>query len=150
MQAITREEGFRLSILKGSLTADERREIERHVTHTFEILKKVPWSKSLRHVPEIAYRHHEKLDGTGYPGHVSAPEIPVQSRMLAIADIFDALTADDRPYKKAIPTEKALDILRTEVGHNKLDANLFEVFVEARVFDAVVRHPGSRTLKRVA
>jgi HD-GYP domain-containing protein (c-di-GMP phosphodiesterase class II) len=150
LAALTRDEGFKLSILKGSLTNDERFEIERHVTHTFEILKKVPWSRSLENVPQIAYRHHEKLDGTGYPGRIKAPEIPVQSRMLAIVDIYDALTADDRPYKKAIPVEKALDILQMEVGQGKLDPNLYQVFLDARVYETAVRSPGRKTAKKAA
>jgi HD-GYP domain-containing protein (c-di-GMP phosphodiesterase class II) len=135
LRALTREEGFKLSVLKGSLTSDERAEIERHVTHTFEILKMVPWSRGLENVPQIAYHHHEKLDGSGYPLKVRDAEIPMQSRLLAICDIYDALTADDRPYKKAVPMERALDILRMEVGAAKLDASLFQVFVEARVFE---------------
>jgi HD-GYP domain-containing protein (c-di-GMP phosphodiesterase class II) len=150
LSALTREEGFKLAILKGSLTAEERIEIERHVSHTFEILKKVPWSQGLEMVPEIAYRHHEKLDGTGYPGHIKAEAIPVQSRMMAIADIYDALTADDRPYKRALPVDKALDILQMEVAKNKLDAHLYQVFLDARVYDAVTRKPGSKTLKKAA
>lgn len=150
LSALTREEGFKLAILKGSLTAEERIEIERHVTHTFEILKKVPWTQGLERVPEIAYRHHEKLDGTGYPGHIQEQEIPVQSRMMAIADIYDALTADDRPYKRALPVEKALDILQMEVAKRKLDANLYQVFLDARVYEAVIRSSGSKNFRKAA
>lgn len=135
LSALTREEGFKLAILKGSLTSEERVEIERHVTNTYEILKMVPWSKGLEAVPEIAYRHHEKLDGSGYPCKCVASQIPVQSRMLTICDIHDALTADDRPYKRALPIEKALEILAAEVARNKLDPTLFQVFLEARIFD---------------
>lgn len=135
LQALTREEGFRLAIPKGSLTAEERREIELHVTNTFEILKMVPWSRGLELVPEIAYRHHEKLDGSGYPCKCEAMHIPVQSRLLTICDIYDALTADDRPYKRALPVEKALDILGFEVKAGKLDADCFSLFVDAKVFE---------------
>jgi HD-GYP domain-containing protein (c-di-GMP phosphodiesterase class II) len=133
--ALTREEGFKLSVLKGSLSPEERLEIERHVTNTYEILKMVPWSRGLEAVPEIAYRHHEKLDGSGYPCKCGADHIPLQSRMLTICDIYDALSADDRPYKKAVPIDKALDILKTEVGRGKLDANMYKLFVEARIFE---------------
>jgi HD-GYP domain-containing protein (c-di-GMP phosphodiesterase class II) len=135
LSALTREEGFKLSILKGSLTAEERVEIERHVTNTFEILKMVPWSRGLESVPDIAYRHHEKLDGSGYPCRCHADDIPVQSRMLAICDIHDALTADDRPYKRALSIERALEILSTEVARGKLDPSIFRVFLEAKIFD---------------
>ena len=111
-----------LSIRKGSLSEKERREIESHVTHTFTFLSEIPWTGEFRRVPEIAYAHHEKLDGTGYPRRLKAAEIPLQSRMMAISDIFDALVAWDRPYKKAVPVERALDILRDEAGTGKLDA----------------------------
>src|SRR6478736_5409365 len=97
----------------------------------------VPWSRGLEAVPEIAYRHHEKMDGTGYPCKCPAHEIPLQSRMLTVCDIYDALTADDRPYKRALPVEKALDILRMEVGKTKLDPNIFKIFVDARVYEVV-------------
>jgi HD-GYP domain-containing protein (c-di-GMP phosphodiesterase class II) len=83
-------------------------------------------------VPEIAYGHHEKLDGHGYPRAVAAPAIAVETRMMTIADIFDALTASDRPYKRALPVERALDILADEVKRGQVDGELFGVFVEAR------------------
>ncbi len=138
--ALTGPEVVRLSIPKGSLTGEERLEIERHVSHTYEILKLVPWSKGLSDVAEIAWRHHEKLDGSGYPARVTAPAIPIQSRMLTIADIYDALTADDRPYKKAVPVDRALDILTSEVKGGKLDPELFQVFLEARVYQRSLEH----------
>lgn len=122
-----------LSIPKGSLSMVERREIESHVTHTFRFLSQIPWTKDLRRVPEIAYAHHEKLDGKGYPRSVAAEKIPVQSKMMAISDIYDALTASDRPYKKAVPHELALDILKKEAEGGQLDVELFKVFVEAEV-----------------
>lgn len=122
-----------LSIARGSLSATERREIESHVTHTFRFLSQIPWTRSLKRVPEIAYAHHEKLDGKGYPRAVAAELIPLQSKMMAIADIYDALTASDRPYKKAIPHEVALDILKKESETGQLDRDLFAVFVEAEV-----------------
>ncbi len=132
-----------LSITKGSLSDEERAEIESHVTHTYNFLSKIPWTSELRPVPEIAYAHHEKLNGSGYPRRLSAPEIPLQSRMMAIADIYDALTAWDRPYKRAVPTEKALDILQAEVKAGLLDAELFRLFVEAEVYRQVSRPQSS-------
>lgn len=126
-----------LSIPKGSLTAEERLEIESHVTHTFNFLTKIPWTNELKNIPEIAYGHHEKLDGSGYPRGVDAVVIQPQTRMMTISDIFDALTASDRPYKPAVPVEKALDILGYEVKEGKVDGELLKVFVEANVYDLV-------------
>ena len=132
--ALHAHEKDRLCIPRGSLSSDERFEIEKHVSFTYEILKMVPWSRGLENVPVIAHRHHEKLDGTGYPLGVKSEEIPIQSRILTITDIFDALTAKDRPYKKAVPLDKALSILEDEVKQGKLDSILFKLFVESRAF----------------
>jgi HD-GYP domain-containing protein (c-di-GMP phosphodiesterase class II) len=122
-----------LAIPRGSLSQKERLEIESHVTHTFRFLKQIPWTRDLRKVPEIAYAHHEKLNGKGYPRSIPADTIPVQSKMMAIADIYDALTASDRPYKKAVPHVLALDILKKEADSGQVDTELFKVFVEAEI-----------------
>jgi HD-GYP domain-containing protein (c-di-GMP phosphodiesterase class II) len=124
-----------LSIRKGNLDAEERSEIESHVTHTFSFLSKIPWTKDLLAVPDIAYAHHEKLNGRGYPRGLAAVEIPVQARMMSIADIYDALTAKDRPYKKAVPVERALDILRMEVADGLLDPLLVDLFIDAKIYE---------------
>jgi HD-GYP domain-containing protein (c-di-GMP phosphodiesterase class II) len=129
------EEARILSIRKGNLDATERIEIESHVTHTFNFLMKIPWTRDLARVADIAYAHHEKLNGHGYPRKLSAADIPLQSRMMAISDIYDALTASDRPYKRAISTDRALDILKMEVGDGLLDPALVDTFIEARVFE---------------
>ena len=123
-----------LSIRKGTLDEKERQEIESHVTHTYNFLKQIPWTPNLRWVPEIAYGHHEKLNGGGYPLKRRDPEISLQTRMMTIADIYDALTAWDRPYKKAIPPEKAIDILGMEVKDGHVDPDLLKIFVDAKVF----------------
>lgn len=123
-----------LTIRKGSLDETERLEIESHVKHTYKFLQQIPWTKELQNIPNIAYGHHEKLNGSGYPRKVDGSQIPVQSRMMTISDIFDALTASDRPYKRAMPVERALDILSDEVQGEMLDSDLFTVFVEAEVF----------------
>jgi HD-GYP domain-containing protein (c-di-GMP phosphodiesterase class II) len=128
-----------LSIPKGSLTEEERREIESHVTHTYRFLSTIPWTKSLQNVPLIAYGHHEKLDGSGYPRRIPGETIPVQTRMMTISDIYDALTASDRPYKAAVPTVKALSILEDEVKQGKVDADLLQIFVGSKVYLRV--HP---------
>jgi HD-GYP domain-containing protein (c-di-GMP phosphodiesterase class II) len=129
------EEARILSIRKGNLDAVERGEIESHVTHTFHFLQKIPWTKDLSHVADIAYAHHEKLNGRGYPRKLQASDIPLQSRMMTVSDIYDALTASDRPYKRAISTDRALDILRMEVNDGLLDGNLVNVFMEAKVYE---------------
>jgi HD-GYP domain-containing protein (c-di-GMP phosphodiesterase class II) len=132
--ALHAHEKERLCIPKGSLSHEERQEIEKHVSFTYEILKMVPWGRGLENVPVIAHRHHEKLDGSGYPSRVKAEEIPIQSRILTITDIYDALTAKDRPYKPAVPLDKALAILEDEVKHGKLDPVLFKLFIESRAY----------------
>jgi HD-GYP domain-containing protein (c-di-GMP phosphodiesterase class II) len=94
-------------------------------------------------VPDIAYAHHEKLDGTGYPRRLKASEIPIQSKMMTISDIFDALVAWDRPYKKSVPIERALDILRDEAAHDKLDGDLLRLFIEAKVYERTLPKAGA-------
>jgi len=129
------EEVRYLTIPKGSLDEQERQEIESHVTHTYNFLQRIPWTRELQQIPLIAYGHHEKMDGHGYPRHVTGEAIPIQTRMMTISDIYDALTAQDRPYKKAVPRERALDILTQEVKIGQLDTELFRLFVAAKVFE---------------
>jgi HD-GYP domain-containing protein (c-di-GMP phosphodiesterase class II) len=129
------EEVTCLKVQRGSLTSQEFDEIRSHVSHTFRFLSRIPWGKSLHRVPIIAGAHHERLNGTGYPNRLRAEEIPVQSKMMSIADIYDALTASDRPYKKAVPLERALDILDYSVKDGHLDADLVRIFKEARVWE---------------
>jgi hypothetical protein len=130
-----------LMIRRGNLDEAERREIESHVTHTYRFLEQIPWTRELRAIPQIAYAHHEKLNGAGYPNRVTGIEIPVQARIMTIADIYDALTATDRPYKRAVPRERALDILTMEAREGTIDGALLDTFVGARVFDAVALGP---------
>jgi HD-GYP domain-containing protein (c-di-GMP phosphodiesterase class II) len=129
----------RLSIARGSLDQEERLEIESHVTHTFEFLSQIPWTSELKNVPQIAYAHHEKLNSKGYPRGLSAAEIPVQAKIMTISDIYDALTASDRPYKKAMPISKALDILGFEVKDGMLDSDLYKIFVDSKVYELIHR-----------
>jgi HD-GYP domain-containing protein (c-di-GMP phosphodiesterase class II) len=126
-----------LSIKKGSLDYAERLEIESHVEHTYQFLSKIPWIDGLKMIPKIAHAHHEKLDGTGYPRKLNADEIPIQSRMMTIADIYDALTDKDRPYKKAVPIDRALDILKMEVKDNHIDGELLDIFIHKKVFNVL-------------
>jgi len=136
------EEARLLSIPKGTLDEEERRQIESHVVHSYNFLRQIPWTREMREVAVIARGHHEKLDGSGYPHGVGADQIPVQTRMMTIADIFDALAASDRPYKRAVPVERALSILEAEVKSGMLDAELFGLFLEAKVFELLNRPRG--------
>ncbi|HKO03899.1 MAG TPA: HD domain-containing phosphohydrolase, partial [Candidatus Acidoferrales bacterium] len=128
-----------LSIPKGSLDPTERLQIESHVMHTFNFLTQIPWTKEIGEIPMIARGHHEKLDGSGYPYQLHAEDIPVQTRMMTICDIFDALSASDRPYKKAVPAERAIDILKASSDHHELDTELFNLFVDAKIYELTVR-----------
>ncbi len=127
-----------LSIPKGSLDARERLEIESHVTQTYRFLTQIPWTDDLGNLAEIAYGHHEKLDGRGYPRGVHGEEIPVQTRIMTIADIFDALTASDRPYKRALAADRALDILRMEAKDGMLDSDLVELLISSNAYEVVL------------
>jgi HD-GYP domain-containing protein (c-di-GMP phosphodiesterase class II) len=131
---ITSEEVRYLSIPRGSLDANERRQIESHVVHSFNFLAQIPWTQEYRNIPPIARSHHEKLNGRGYPNGLLAAEIPVQAKMMTICDIFDALAASDRPYKKAVPVDHAMDILKFCVRDEEIDAELFRLFVDAKVY----------------
>ncbi|MEZ4450025.1 MAG: HD domain-containing phosphohydrolase [Nannocystaceae bacterium] len=122
-----------LLVARGSLTHAERLEVQSHVTHTYEFLRQIPWGRSLARIPEIAGKHHEYLNGTGYPARLGASSIPIQARMMTITDIFDALTASDRPYKKAVPIDRAFGILEQEAKAGKIEPSLLEIFIRAGV-----------------
>jgi len=128
------EEVNLLSIAKGTLDESERRQIESHVLHTVNFLSQIPWTQEIKNIPTIAAAHHEKLNGEGYPYNLTAGEIPFQSKIMAIADIYDALSAADRPYKPALPTDRALDILAEETKQGFLDADLFRLFRDAGIY----------------
>ncbi len=130
-----------LRISRGSLTEAERQEIERHVVHSANFLRQIPWGSDFAGVPLIAAMHHERVNGSGYPLRMKATQIPLQSRIMAVCDMFDALTAADRPYKKAIPASKALEILRAEASTGGLDPNLVEIFIGARLYETTKNSP---------
>ncbi|MEA5539916.1 HD domain-containing phosphohydrolase [Limnoraphis robusta Tam1] len=134
---ITPEEMKQLLVKQGNLTQNERLVIESHVTHTYKFLEKIPWTKDLQNVPQIAYGHHEKLDGTGYPLGLKQEKIPIQAQIMAIADIYDALTAGDKPYKHALPTVTALKILRKEADQNKVNPDILELFEKRQVYQVI-------------
>ncbi len=131
------EELHFLQIERGNLDEAERREIESHVVHSLHFLKTLPWPRDLRRVPEIAALHHEKLNGRGYPHRYTQAQIPLEARMLSIADIYDALTSGDRPYKASLEPATALAILRAEAEAGALDSDLVELFIKAEVYRRV-------------
>ena len=132
---ISENELYNLSIRKGSLTAEERKIIENHAAVTFKMLKKLPFPKKLRRVPEYAAAHHEKLDGTGYPFGLKAEQLPYPSRIIAVADIFEALTAKDRPYKKPMPISQALKIMGFMKKDGHIDPDIFDLFMNEKIYE---------------
>ena len=129
-----------LAIPRGSLSSDERSKMEQHVTQSFHFLREIPWKKTpWANVPDYAYGHHEHLDGTGYPRGLKGAEIAPQVRLLTISDVFDALTAKDRPYKSAMPLDRALDILNKEFAERgKIDAQMLDLFITKKVYEPVL------------
>lgn len=123
-----------LSLPRGSLNEEQPRQIESHVVNSFNFLAQIPWTPDFRGIPEIARAHHEKLNGKGYPFGLASEQIPVQAKMMTICDIFDALSASDRPYKRSIPTDRALDILKLCVCDEEINAELFRVFLDAQIY----------------
>lgn len=130
---LTEEELSNFSIERGTLNTHERKIINDHVVATINMLSKLPYPKKLKNVPEIAGAHHERMDGSGYPKGLKGEEMSVQAKILALADVFEALTSKDRPYKKPIPLEKSMAILEemTQSGH--IDPSVYEVFREQKV-----------------
>jgi HD-GYP domain-containing protein (c-di-GMP phosphodiesterase class II) len=132
---LTEDECNKLKIPKGSLDKEERDQINDHVSHTYKFLQTIPWTRELHDIPAIAWGHHEKLDGSGYPRRITADDIRPQTRMMTVSDIYDALTASDRPYKPAVKPQEALDILNLEVKDRKLDPDLVKIFTEAKIWE---------------
>lgn len=121
-----------LSIRKGTLSPEERKVMEGHVTITDKILSQIHFPSDFSHVRQWAAAHHELLDGSGYPNHLSGKEIPLEVRIITILDIFDALVADDRPYKRGMPAEKAYAILEENAARGQLDPELVRLFIESQ------------------
>ena len=132
---LTQQELTALSVRKGTLTAGERAVMEGHVVMTARILGQVSFPKMYAQVPDWASAHHELLNGKGYPDHISGDKIPKEVRLLSILDIFDALTAKDRPYKPGMPVEKALTILDSMVREGGLDAEILALFRESKAWE---------------
>ncbi len=134
---LTEEEITNLQIARGTLNDVERREVESHVIYSFNFLKSIPWPTVLSRVPEIAGAHHEMLDGSGYPHGLTAKDICLESRILAILDIFDALSASDRPYKAAVPFNRVQSILIEEADKGRLDRELVDIFYQNKIYDGL-------------
>ena len=131
---LSEDEVYNLCISRGTLTPEERKVINDHIVVTIEMLEQLPYPKHLRNVPEFAGGHHEKLDGTGYPKGLNHSEMSVQAKIMAIADIFEALTARDRPYKKGKTLSQAMRILGFMKNDAHIDTELFEVFVKEKIY----------------
>ncbi|HSP00115.1 MAG TPA: HD domain-containing phosphohydrolase, partial [Thioalkalivibrio sp.] len=125
-----------LSIGRGTLTDEERFHVNDHIVQTIIMLNSLPLPRHLRRLPEIAANHHEKLDGTGYPRHLSEQDLSIPARVVSIADVFEALTAGDRPYKKGKTLSESLGIMAEMVRDRHLDADLFELFLREGVHTA--------------
>jgi len=128
------EEVQNLQIGRGTLTMREREIINNHVAVTIKMLQSLPYPRHLRRVPEYAGGHHEKMDGTGYPNGLTREQMSIPARMVAIADVFEALTASDRPYKKAMPLSQSLRILGRMKVDRHVDPDLFDIFMHDQVY----------------
>ena len=131
---LTDEEMYNLNISRGTLTNEEREIINHHITSTINMLEKITFPKHLKNVPEYAGGHHEKMDGTGYPKGLNREQMSIQARSMAIADIFEALTAKDRPYKLGKKLSEALAILQRMKDAQHIDPDLFDAFMNAKVY----------------
>ena len=131
---LAQEEIDNLTIRGGTLTADERKIINNHISVTIRMLEALPWPKHLKNVPEYAGGHHERMDGKGYPRGLRGEDMSVQARVMAIADIFEALTARDRPYKAGKTLTESLDILGKFRLNGHIDPDLFDIFVRQKVY----------------
>jgi len=123
-----------LTIPKGTLSKSDRKIMEDHVVLTFKLLSKLPYPDHLKQVPFYAGCHHEKINGKGYPNGYSGDKLPIQARIIAIADVFEGLTAPDRPYKKGYKLSKALSILKYMVDDGEIDKDLFELFITKKLY----------------
>lgn len=135
---LTTEELHFLSIKRGTLDDDERLQIESHVMHSYEFLLNIPWTDDLTRIAEIVRGHHEKLNGKGYPDGKVEADLSLETKIMTVADIFDALTASDRPYKKAMSVERALSILDEEVSEGGLDPDIVALFKESEVYKKIL------------
>jgi HD-GYP domain-containing protein (c-di-GMP phosphodiesterase class II) len=123
-----------LQISRGTLSDNDREVMNKHVSLSYELLNKLPYPKHLKQVPFYAGCHHEKIDGSGYPNGYKGDKLPLQARVIAIADVFEGLTAPDRPYKKGYPLSKAIKILKYMVKDKEIDEDLFKLFINKKLY----------------
>ena len=131
---LTQDEIRNLTIARGTLTSEERETINHHIVATIRMLEALPWPKHLRNVPEYAGGHHERMDGKGYPRGLKREQMSVQARVMGIADIFEALTAKDRPYKRGKTLSESLNILGNSKLNGHIDPDLFDIFVRKKIY----------------
>ncbi len=129
------DELLNLSIRRGSITEDERKKMQDHAAVTLKMLNQIPFTKKLRNIPHFAGAHHEFINGKGYPLGLKGDEIPFEGKLMAVTDIAEALTAADRPYKKAMPLNVVYKILRSMAKDGELDGDLVELFINESVYD---------------
>ena len=123
-----------LKVPSGTITNKERSILNEHIVATAKMLESLSYPKNLRNVPKIASSHHERMDGKGYPKGLIGEQIPLRGRMIAIADIFESLTAKNRPYKKGKTVKEALKIMKGMAEEGRIDPNLFDIFINAKVY----------------
>lgn len=129
----------------GNLSMEEQREIENHVIYSYHLLDEIPWSESWRNIPEICLKHHERLDGSGYPAGISEEEIPLQAQIVAIVDMFDALISADKPYRKALSLEAAARQMEEEARAGRINDFLLLLFNENRIWES---YPGNVAISK--
>ena len=132
---ITEDELLNLSIRRGSITDAERKKMQDHAAVTLKMLKQIPFTKKLKNIPSFAGAHHEFINGKGYPLGLKGDEIPFEGKLMAVTDIAEALTASDRPYKKAMPLETVYRILRSMAGNGELDNDMVELFINEEIYN---------------
>jgi hypothetical protein len=136
---LSEDEIYNLSVRHGTLNEEERNIVNNHVSMTQKMLSQLPFPKKMRRIANYAAAHHEKIDGTGYPIGLKGDKLSLQSRIIALADIFEALTAKDRPYKKGKSLAEALKIMESMAKNNHIDADLFELFIKEKIYSDYAR-----------
>lgn len=141
---LTAEELHFLSIPRGNLDDDERRQIQSHVVLGYDFLLAIPWTQELSRIHQIVRGHHERLDGSGYPDGVRADALPLETRIMTVCDVFDALTASDRPYQKALTVDEALGVLRSQAEEGALDGDIVDLFCRSGVYSTILERDWRR------
>jgi len=147
---LSEDEKENLKISRGTLSSKDRKIMNEHVSLSYELLNKLPYPNHLKQVPFYAGCHHEKIDGSGYPNGYKGDKLPLQARVIAIADVFEGLTAPDRPYKKGYSLSKAMDILKNMVQDKEIDKNLFDLFIDKKLYLKYAKdHVDSSQINRI-